>query len=454
MVQPHRGLKMTSEQPLKKKLRRGNDQNDPTDEPDFIHTINESPTTDLSSLHLALPLTVNEDDVVLKNTFNTQLHSEKPVFRTSCDEREKDDTDEIVNSDIENISIKPAPDIITSNYPHPFINSYYYNKSCDLEQNEIGQDDGIDDFQQHLIKQCLCTVSEESLRRPFEGQKINDSTGPRTAMLSEWSSEKVLQFLSNLQLLFDVYLKQDNKGFICPRIVNICDTIIRNEYNLIEQIISLCELRNKYINYLAARVLSSFLIIAKTDINNEWLETIVNFLTVENIDYVKMNFALEIVKRVVEWKDVEIHVLEDSNDDSASTSSSISSNCKLMPCDPENFDTSGIKNLVIKSLESKWPDLIQRIQNLILTNTSMQAQTCILTFLTLWESTISVKANLSITDTKPFYAHLEIFVVMLTSNLPAIIWKQLLSLFNEVLCYGSTLALQDMLPDDAANWPI
>lgn len=450
MVQPHRAVKMTSEQPLKKKLRRGNDQNEPTDEPDFIHTLNESPTTDLSALHLALPLNVNEDDVALKNTVNTQLHSEKPVYRT-CDDRDKD-SDQSLSSEIDNITIKPAPDIITSSYPHPFINSYYINNSCPLDETESSPDYGIDDFQLHLIQQCLCTVSEESLRRPFEGQKINDSTGPRTAMLSEWSGEKVLQFLSNLQLLFDVYLKQDNKGYICPRIVNICDTIIRNEYNLIEQIISLCELRNKYVNYLAARVLSSFLIIAKTDINNEWLETIVNFLTVENIDYFKMNFALEIVKRVVEWKDVEIHVLEDAGGEMATTSSSIpATNCKLMPCDPENFDTSGIKNLVIKSLESKWPELIQRVQSLILTSTSMQAETCILTFLMLWESTISVKANLSITDTKPFYAHLEKFVVMLTSNLPTIIWKQLLSLFNEVLCYGSTLALQDMLPDDACQ---
>ncbi|KAJ8963637.1 hypothetical protein NQ314_005484 [Rhamnusium bicolor] len=498
MVLRYRETKMTSEQPLKKKLRR-EDETEHTDETDFIHNLVENGVpTDLQALHLSLPSNINEDDIT-KNTVNLQIHGEKSVFRTSKSEYNKSDQsilneteqckDDPLESDCfikslsyisnsENISIKPAPDIVTSNFPQHGISSNInsnYSLNVNLNINSSGQNDlirtncqnnratnhdrhmlveqvnnqvmdenersGLDDFQHYLIKQCLCGISEATLRMPFEGQQINDSTGVRTAMLSEWSIEKVLQFLSNLQLLFDVYLKQNNKGFICSRIVNICDTIICNEYNLIEQIISLCDIRNKYVNFLAARVLSSFLIIAKTNINNEWLETIVNFLTTENVDYVKMNFALEVVKRVVEWKDIEIHVLEDAEPpDVAGTSSQ-----------EFNYDTSAIKGLIIKSLESKWPELIHKVQNLILHNSSIQAETCILTFLALWESTISVKANLSVIDTKPFYAHLEIFVSMLNSNLPPIIWKQLLSLFNEVLCYGSTLALQDMLPDDTCQ---
>ncbi|KAJ8922230.1 hypothetical protein NQ315_004167 [Exocentrus adspersus] len=506
MVLKHRPHKMTSEQPLKKKLRRG-DETEHLDETDFINNLAENGVpTDLQALHLSLPVNVNEEDVT-RNTVNLQFQEEVSAFRTSeCESKQSDKLQTVDCEDdtpksesfmgnlsyithTENISIQPAPDIVTITRQSQDVNlvvsapdvnlhfsptaqnslilsdyqtvmSINYERYVSVEQiSGQGSDDkggGLDDFQNNLIKQCICGISDATLRRPFEGQQINDSTGVRTAMLSEWSIKKVLQFLSNLQLLFDVYLKQNNKGFICSRIVTICDTIVCNEYNLIEQIISLCDTRNKFVNFLAARVLSSFLIIAKTNINNEWLEMILNFLTTENIDYDKMNFALEVVKRVVEWKDIEIHVLEDAEMPTAAGSSSqqdeINVNCVTVKfTDSESFDTSAIKGLIVKSLESKWPELIHKVHDLILHNTSTEVQTCILTFLALWESIISVKANLSVIDTKPFYVGLQKFISMLNINLSPLIWKQLLSLFNEVLCYGSTLALQDTLPDDTCQ---
>lgn len=325
--------------------------------------------------------------------------------------------------------------------------------SLDQDRNE-----DIATLQSYLIRQCLCGVSESTIRKPFQMQHMLDGNRMRITVLSEWPTPKILQFLSNLQLLFDVYLKQNNKGHICSRICDICDHIVRNEHSMIDQMIELGSVRNKYINYLLARVLSSFLIIAKTNINNEWLETIVGYLATEPVDYVKMNFSLEVIKRVVEWKDIDIHVLEESDivtEDGAGTSRAEdeeieeNNSCTVMSfTDHESFDTSGIKCLLIKSLEYRWPDLIKNIQLLISQNSGPQAQNCVLTFLSLWESIISVKANLSVIDTKPFYAHLESFVMLLNHGLPAIVWRQLLSLFNEVLCYGSTLALQDMLPEE------
>lgn len=469
MVRSEKNSKMSSEQPLKKKLRIENEPDNP-DETDFIHNLaDEGVPTDFQALHLSLPH-INEEDIT-RNAVNLQLHSENTLFRTS-DKFEsaisdsKNDT--ILSNEIsyisstENISIKPAPDITSPSKSTDSLIKTVHLTCLATDKidslNEVNIDDnefGLDDFQTILIKQCLCGVPDSILRTHFEGQQINDCNIVRTAILSEWPNKKVLQFLSNLQILFDVYLKQNNKGFICSKIVSICEALICNEYNLIEQIISLCETRDKYINFLAAKVLSSFLVIAKTNINNEWLETIVNFFSSENYDYVKIQFALEVVKRVVEWKDIELHVLEEGdNSESAGPSSQeiVNVNCITVPfTDPESYDTSAIKGLIIKSLEAKWPELIHMVQTLILHNNSVQAQTCVLTFLALWESTISVKANLSVIDTKPFYAHLEIFVGMLNSQLQPIVWKQILSLFNEVLCYGSTLALQDMLPDDTCQ---
>ncbi|KRT82597.1 hypothetical protein AMK59_4290 [Oryctes borbonicus] len=564
MVLRQSDFKMANEQPVKKKLRR-EDEEHTADEPDYIHNLNENGNrADLSALRLSLPDNVNEADLTF-NTLNTHLRATvKSPLRTSeqtnsdrtsinqsatimrgaasgawngvyiGDVNRLDLSHSTLNTYIvhpDNPSKQPAPDIFSSSsFTQPFLNTCtaptltneqrspydstfyeqtsqeftnhnrYHSSSVHAPKNtqeiiieeyastsnfsnqsppeqsrfisnisavsnsdyseltELDiEGDNLDLFQNYLIKQCLCAISERTLRKPFEGHQITDSNGTRIALLCEWPLNKILQFLSKLQLLFDVYLKQNNSGYICSRIVSICDMIIRNEYNLIEQIISLHDMRNNYLNFLSSKVLSSFLIIAKTNINNEWLETIFNFLTMEPTDYVKMNFALEIIKRVVEWKDVEIHVLEESQScrDGASTSSSQHTEhntCTTVTySDSDSYDTSAIKGLIIKGLESKWPELINRIQYLISHNDCVESQTCILTFLALWESTISVKANLSVIDTKPFYTHLEVFVGLLHNALPPIIWKQLLSLFNEVLCYGSTLALQDMLPDDTCQ---
>ncbi|XP_060520413.1 protein lines [Cylas formicarius] len=435
-----------TEQPLKKKPKREDSAGD-SDEPDFIQNLVENGVpTDLQALHLSMPAHVNEQDITL-NAVNLE-YSKCGSYRTSDGDQQKSVSEEnqyITNGD--NITIQPAPNIVPENSP---VIEYANVINTDLEQV---QDSSLDVFQQHLITQCLCGTPVDVLNRPF--REINELAGALSTTLSEWPAKKIIQFLSSLQLLFGIYLKQNNKGFICSKIVDLCNPIIHNEDNLIEQIISLCETRNRFVHFLATRVLSSFLIIAKTNVNNEWLETITNYLTSESVDYMKMNFALEIIKNVVEWKDVEIHVLEDteSNDSSSlSTREPVNINCAALPfSDPESYDTSSIKGLIIKGLELKWPELVYKIQNLILHNGSVQTQTCILTFLALWESIISVKANLSVIDTKPFYAHLETFVGMLNANLPPIIWKQILSLFNEVLCYGSTLALQDLLPEDTCQ---
>ncbi|KAL3275978.1 hypothetical protein HHI36_020709 [Cryptolaemus montrouzieri] len=468
MVLRHRNINnMASEQPLKKKLKI--EDVETSDETDFIDTRSDGISSlSLTSLHSSLPVNVNEADV----TLNDINHEKLPCRTNECsvETNERVQSSHSANGNIFecsyisnncNVLIEPAPDIIASNCPQ-YSNYSVINDparvvpvpDCLPIQNFEEIDSGLDEFQSFLVKQCLCGISDELFRRPFDGYQIISPNGIRPGMLTEWPDSKILHFLSNLQLLFDVYLKQNNKGLICSKILDICNNISTNEYILMEQIISLCDARNRYINFMSAKVVSSFFIITKTNINNEWLETIFNFLTLDNIDYVKMNFALEVIKRVVEWKDSDSHVLEESTSSASGSNreSEVNLNCSMVPFnDSESFDTSFIKGLIIKNLVVKWQALIAKVRFLIDNNINVQAQTCIITFLELWENTISVKNNLSVIDTKPFYAHLEKFLALLNNSLPPIIWKQLLSLFNEVLCYGSTLALQDLLPDDTCR---
>lgn len=133
-----------------------------------------------------------------------------------------------------------------------------------------------------------------------------------------------------------------------------------------------------------------------------------------------------------------------------SPSSGRTIDCHLVSLtDSESFDTTHLKCLTIKILENKWPALVKNMSTLIANHLNIDnAENCLLVFLQLWENIISVKANLSIVETLPFYAQLDKFELLLNQSLSCIVYKQMLCLFNEALCYGSTLSLQDMLPDE------
>ncbi|XP_017066158.1 protein lines [Drosophila eugracilis] len=393
--------------------------------------------------------------------------------------------------------------------------------------------DDMLEFEQSLTRQCLCGVSERTLRKPFQSHYSQDTNGQkRIAYLREWPTNKLLQFLSNLQLLFDIYLKQNAKGFICTRIMDVCDALIRNDHKLIDEIIVLAGYDNSYVQFLAGRVLAAFLVIAKQELNDEWLQKIVdqlfNFEQLDQTAVQKIHFSLDIIKRIVEWKDMEIHPLDDdwmaaTNSASASasvvplsTEASVSymhfpvqeqplatnyfalqfredaegdrdterespttvphrrhfseemnvsyephsapqsttmpSGCHVVTLtDSESFDTTHLKCITIQKLEHKWPTLVKNMSELMAPTHQDAAEHCVLNFLQLWENIISVKANLSIDETRPYYAQLDKFELLLSHRLSCTVYKQMLCLFNEALCYGSTLALQDMLPEETCK---
>lgn len=399
----------------------------------------------------------------------------------------------------------------------------------DIDDNELKL------FYDNLSKQCLCGLNERILKKPYQKYYTYDINGiKKSTLFIEWPIHYLQKFLSNIQLLFDIYLNQNSKGHICSRIMELCDVLIQNHNNLIDDILDLINVNNnKFINYLAGRVITYFLIIIKDEIDHTWLKRIVdNLFLFENLDYLavkKINFSLEIIKHIVEWKDhndmehpleedllmsehnilpppiennyfatsflnSEFHMSSSSasapsssnrfntratsssssghgsgsstssnsanSSSSSSTENIIPTDCQIVTLtDSESFDTTHIKCVTIKILENKWPALVKNMSSLILSqqlqqqsNSSYYSENCILTFLNLWENIISVKNNLSIVETLPFYAQLHKFELLLNpSKLTPIIYKEMLTLFNEALCYGSTLALQDLLPEETCN---
>ncbi|EAT37565.1 AAEL010444-PA, partial [Aedes aegypti] len=400
-------------------------------------------------------------------------------------------------------------------------------------------------FQGAIAKQCLCGLETEVLLMSFQSYYVCSGNSPRgmhrqLLPMIEWPFEYLLKFLSNVQLLFDTYLKQNIKGNICSGVMDLCNYLVRTEHLHPdgEFIIGLCNYNNKFINYLSGRILSSFLIIVKDDLDDRWLEKIVaNLFDFNQLDILavkKVNFSLDVIQRIVEWKDETEHPLDEyiqgqeasSGSGGAGPSSSMtyhhhhhqapvpppppplennyfaahyssqhyggqtgtnsifhpsssSSSASIHPApvvhhsnssaslqahhpytschiisltDSESFDTTRIKCETVNHLGKKWPALVEVVSRMIKALlTAIATETCILTFLRLWESIISVKANLSVVETQPFHAQLDHFQLLLLSTKNSVIYKQMLTLFNEALCYGSTLALQDFIPDEVGS---
>ncbi|XP_012138421.1 protein lines homolog [Megachile rotundata] len=316
-----------------------------------------------------------------------------------------------------------------------------------IENNEVGRDtiSDIEQLQNSLLAQCLCNVPESSLRKPFTSATVEAADGTfRSSLLSEWESDQTLEFISALQLLFDLAIKQNTRGVMCRRVVDVCDALARNEHGIIDQIIDLSSTTNKFISFAASRVLASFFIVTKENIEAAWLEKLTQSL-VNTHSPSQMLFTLDVVKRVVEHKDCGIHPLEDTE------TMVTPSHCNTISVsDAESFDSTPVKAMCVKALESKWTILVSKF-DAILSSYTPQHESVVITFFDLWESIISVKANLSVIDTKLFYSQLDNLVVLLNASVPGVIWRHLLGLFNEVLCYGSTLALQDVLPDEPCS---
>lgn len=382
-------------------------------------------------------------------------------------------------------------------------------------------------FQRQLThNRCICELSEKILKTPFEyysgnnmnGRNRNENSGTRVVYmkpLKHWPEEFLLKFLSNLQLLFHVYLKQNANGQVCGKIMDLCDQLTRDE-NFFAELIELCNTNSNtstFVSFVSSKIITNFLIIIKEDIDHNWIRKVVdNMFSYEQLDCVvakKINFNLDIIKCIIEWKDNDENVLEEDTDgmhqsqappleanyfalthtfrNAPSTSVSSSSlpwflasqtsknsgrssttsvhnspvpnGCHIVPLsDAESFDTRNLKELTTEILSSKWPLLVQLINTLIKDHLPpvrdrssarfKNVENCIITFVALWESIINVKTGIPVKLTLPFTKHYVEFEKLLYKNLPCTIYKQMLQLFNEVLCYASTIALQDQEPQD------
>lgn len=315
-------------------------------------------------------------------------------------------------------------------------------------------------LQGHLLRNCLCPITQDISKSVFA--EFQDADILRSDIISDWGRDRILTLISTMQLTCDVALKQNSKQYVCSKIAGLCEILIHRDNNFVDYLIEFSNHRDRFICFSASRTLSSLFLIARSHINPRWLDKLVDNILYSSYTR-SVSFSLDVIKRIIEWKDPDKHILNVSHSAAAAVVdsgpvSSVVGGCRRIPIlesdadNSDHFDTMEVKCICIKSLERKWMPIVSRFRSLISSRSVVSYQSEIVTFLDLWQAIISVKANLSVVDTKAFYSNLNGFVPLLSvPDIPSPIWIHMWDLFNEVLCYGSTLALQEVLAEEPCS---
>ncbi|CAL8139522.1 unnamed protein product [Orchesella dallaii] len=325
-------------------------------------------------------------------------------------------------------------------------------------------------LQTKLLSGCLCHMETLELQRPFLPKSKPGNLDVDRTFLDDYA----LQFISTMNLLSSTALKQQATGFICRKVMDMASGIAMDEGTW-EMLIEYLDSPNKFITLATSKAFVTLLMWTKLPNLHEIFDELFKSVMVTTNDPFKLSHILEIIRGVVDYRYEDEHPLEmDEEEDlppaphdaqlqlpaiegpsiaapvnapnfPIPSSDSGHLRVPLNNCAKVEVDTeieSEVKNMCVSALEIWWNRLLTKFQNMM-KNYEERNEAPIVTFLTLWLSIISVKSNLSVIDTKHYYMHLSTFVPLLTPSLPPIIWKKLIDVFNEILCYGSTLSLQE-----------
>ena len=74
-----------------------------------------------------------------------------------------------------------------------------------------------------------------------------------------------------------------------------------------------------------------------------------------------------------------------------------------------------------------------------------------LTCLTLWKSLVDVKSNMTLHQAREFVSSIKFLIDKIPKESNALVKRKWLEIFNEVLCYGSTLGIQSDVPSEVSE---
>jgi len=306
----------------------------------------------------------------------------------------------------------------------------------------------VDTISLNLTKHCLCQLPETCMLKEVF----------RVSNVSSWSKERLLNFLSSARLTCDIALKQQSEGTICTSVERLSNYLISNKTGIVNEVVSLLTRTDPYISYAASNALAEIFVCSQNKIDNVWVEELTDLFLRRSPE--TLCPVISVFKRVLCWRDSQM------NDNEKNIK--MPENCvsrKVIFEDDEiemddEFGISLVKTKVIEVLQTQWQLIVLKFIRYMSSfdhctdlNTEQfthkMGHIAIIEFIKLWTSMVSIKTNLNVMNIKYFYADLgQMLILLRRPKVQPVVWKNIINLFNESLCYTTTLAVQGTMQEE------
>ena len=287
-------------------------------------------------------------------------------------------------------------------------------------------DDPLAALHERALLGCLCPLPVAQLTA-------------LTAHLCATDSRRQLLALSTLQLLQEAALQQLRLGSMCRQLQRAVCAQRQSDGPLLDALVALLASGAALLSCGAGRCLTLAALLLPPGRAQRLLDILVAAV-LDSERPLEVCHALNALQRLIEQHEPPESV--------AGGVRPLPAGCVALSVglDPEAL--SEIKCSITTLLENRWVPVTQRFCRLL---ARPAYETEVLAFLRLWTTIISVKNNLSIVETKSFYGRLEGLLGSLGGDASPHVWRAVLDLYAEVLCYGSTIALQDCVAEEPAG---
>lgn len=306
----------------------------------------------------------------------------------------------------------------------------------------------VDTVSLNLTKHCLCQLPETCMLKEVF----------RVSNVSSWSNERLLNFLSSARLTCDIALKQLSEGTICTSVERLSNYLISNKTGIVNEIVSLLTRTDPYISYAASNALADIFVCSQNKLDNVWVEELTDLFLRRSPE--TLCPVIAVFKRVLCWRDAQ---MMDSEKNIKMPENCVSR--KVIFEDDEiemddEFGISFVKTKVIEVLQTRWQMIVLKFIRYMssfdhctdVTNEPFNhkmGHLAIVEFIKLWTSMVSIKTNLNVMNIKYFYADLgQMLILLRRPKVQPVVWKNIINLFNESLCYTTTLAVQGTMQEE------
>lgn len=338
---------------------------------------------------------------------------------------------------------------------------------------------------------CLCGVQGEDLQTYIQLSQAKLALNLDFLSSNNSSYDSCLLYLNFLSWLGQVFHSQLLGGEVCLRLSSTVQFLLAAQEGQLDNLLQLLRVPDQNIQYSVTQAVTALLplchcgvdatlpqseVILKTIIgdiigqdsssSSSLLDTLApgEEAGIDGLDFgfeeEENRFPLASIEKDnkdLEYKSWLLSILSGfvshgakQKEDSADSGNSL---CNLIPLEEEMLcQEMQVKCLVIRTMDPTWPRFTAQLLKVLTSNRNSLASEIFLTEgFKVWKSLVSVRANLSFVDSRAFTTDLPSCLPNLSTSTPPSVWRSVLDTVSECLCYGTTLGLQSIPPQEPCN---